>query len=315
METPRDIDTTETREWQEALDDVIAAHGEERASFLLQRLLDHAYRRTVPLPAPTTPYVNTIPASEQPPFPGDREIERRIKSIIRWNAMAMVVRANQRARRASAGTSRPTPRRRPCTRSASTTSSAAAARAASAATWSTSRATPRPASTPAPSSKGRLTEQQLENFRRELRARRRAVVLSAPLADAGLLGVPDRVDGPRPDHRRSTRRASTATCEDRGLADTGGPQGLGLPRRRRDGRAGDARRHHPGRAREARQPDLRRQLQPAAPRRPGARQRQDHPGARGRLPRRRLERHQGDLGRRLGSAARSATTTACWSSA
>ncbi len=95
METPRDIDTTETREWQEALDDVIAAHGEERASFLLQRLLDHAYRRTVPLPAPTTPYVNTIPASEQPPFPGDRRIERRIKSLVRWNAMAMVVRANR----------------------------------------------------------------------------------------------------------------------------------------------------------------------------------------------------------------------------
>ena len=78
---------------------------------------------------------------------------------------------------------------------------------------------------------------------------------------------------------------------------------LGLPRRRRDGRAGDARRDHARVARAARQPDLRRQLQPAAPRRPGARQRQDHPGARGRLPRRRLERHQGHLGRRLGSAA------------
>ena len=60
----------------------------------------------------------------------------------------------------------------------------------------------------------------------------------------------------------------------------------------------------PGRAREARQPDLRRQLQPAAARRPGARQRQDHPGAGGGVPRRRLERHQGDLGRVLGSAAR-----------
>ena len=90
-----DDDREETREWLEALDDVIAARGEERARFLMQRLQDHAYRRTVPLPAPTTPYVNTIPLFEQPPYPGDRAIERRIKSIVRWNALAMVVRANR----------------------------------------------------------------------------------------------------------------------------------------------------------------------------------------------------------------------------
>jgi pyruvate dehydrogenase E1 component len=78
----------------------------------------------------------------------------------------------------------------------------------------------------------------------------------------------------------------------------------GLPRRRRDGRAGVAGRDHHAGAREARQPRVRDQLQPAAPRRPGARQRQDHPGARGRVPRRRLERHQGALGLALGSAAR-----------
>jgi pyruvate dehydrogenase E1 component len=92
---PDDFDPLETREWREALDDVIAARGEERARFLLQRLQDHAYRRTVPLPAPTTPYVNTIPVHEQPPYPGDRALERRIKSLVRWNAMAMVVRANR----------------------------------------------------------------------------------------------------------------------------------------------------------------------------------------------------------------------------
>ena len=68
-------------------------------------------------------------------------------------------------------------------------------------------------------------------------------------------------------------------------------------------------------AREARQPDLRHQLQPAAARRPGARQRQDHPGTGSRLPRRRLERHQGHLGQRLGPAARHATRPACSSSA
>ena len=95
MKTPDDIDLAETREWLESLDAVITARGEERARFLLERLLDHAYRRTVPLPAPTTPYVNTIPRHEQPPFPGDRRLERKIKSLVRWNAMAMVVRANR----------------------------------------------------------------------------------------------------------------------------------------------------------------------------------------------------------------------------
>ena len=99
--------------------------------------------------------------------------------------------------------------------------------------------------------------------------------------------------------------------EHRGLKDTSSQQGLGVPRRRRDRRAGVARRHHARLAREARQPDLRHQLQPAAARRPGARQRQDHPGAGGRLPRRRLERHQGHLGQRLGPAAGRATRPAC----
>ena len=77
---------------------------------------------------------------------------------------------------------------------------------------------------------------------------------------------------------------------------------LGVPRRRRDRRARVARRAPRRRARGARQPDLRRQLQPAAARRPGPRQRQDHPGARGGLPRLRLERHQGHLGARVGRA-------------
>ena len=76
----------------------------------------------------------------------------------------------------------------------------------------------------------------------------------------------------------------------RGIADTSAQPRLGLPRRRRDGRARGARRAVARRPRGPRQPDLRRQLQPAAPRRPGPRQRQDHPGAGGDLPRRRLER-------------------------
>ena len=101
--------------------------------------------------------------------------------------------------------------------------------------------------------------------------------------------------------------------EDRGLKPRAEPQGLGLPRRRRDRRARGAGRHHAGLAREARQPDLRHQLQPAAARRPGARQRPDHPGTGGRLPRRRLERHQGASGAPSGMRCSSATPTGCWS--
>ena len=162
---------------------------------------------------------------------------------------------------------------------------------------------------------GRLTERAAGELPPRARAGRRPVVLSAPVADAGLLAVPHGLDGPRPIMRHlpgalQPLPAATAAC-----TTPHEPQGLGLPRRRRDGRAGDARRHHARLAREARQPDLRRQLQPAAARRPGARQRQDHPGTGSRLPRRRLERHQGHLGQRLGSAARRATTPACSSSA
>ena len=91
-----DRDPQETQEWLDALDAVIAAGGPERATFVLKHLLQHARNRRVPLPQVlNTPYLNTIPLSEQPPFPGNRDIERRIKSIIRWNAMAMVVRANR----------------------------------------------------------------------------------------------------------------------------------------------------------------------------------------------------------------------------
>ncbi|MEO8275535.1 MAG: pyruvate dehydrogenase (acetyl-transferring), homodimeric type [Thermoanaerobaculia bacterium] len=95
MDGRGDSDKSETQEWMEALDDVVALRGDERARFLLGELADRAYRRGVPLPAPVSPYVNTIPRFEQPAYPGDRLIERRIKSIIRWNAMAMVVRANK----------------------------------------------------------------------------------------------------------------------------------------------------------------------------------------------------------------------------
>jgi pyruvate dehydrogenase E1 component len=91
-----DLEAIETREWLESLDYVLQHGGPERVRRLLQELEAHAYEAGVRLPfSANTPYINTIPAEEQPPFPGSREIERRIKSLIRWNAMAMVVRANR----------------------------------------------------------------------------------------------------------------------------------------------------------------------------------------------------------------------------
>ena len=75
---------------------VLESKGPERVSFLLAELSEAAHREGVELPfTATTPYINTIPDDKQPPYPGNRELERRIKSIIRWNAMAMVTRANK----------------------------------------------------------------------------------------------------------------------------------------------------------------------------------------------------------------------------
>ena len=94
----QDADPEETAEWIEALESVIARGGSPRAAYLLMRLKQHAFLRGVQYPAVvTTPYVNTIAAGQEPAYPGDRDIERRIKHIIRWNAMAMVVRANQQS--------------------------------------------------------------------------------------------------------------------------------------------------------------------------------------------------------------------------
>jgi pyruvate dehydrogenase E1 component len=93
----RDNDVEETQEWLEAFGQLIEREGRDRAQFMLQKLLEKGYERDVSLPfTANTPYINTVPASKQPAYPGDREIERRIKSITRWNAMAMVVRANKK---------------------------------------------------------------------------------------------------------------------------------------------------------------------------------------------------------------------------
>ena len=91
-----DLDPQETSEWVEALDQVIDEAGPDRAAYLLEQLAERARVNGSELPIHlNTPYVNTIRIGDEVPYPGDRAIERRIKSLIRWNAMAMVVRQNK----------------------------------------------------------------------------------------------------------------------------------------------------------------------------------------------------------------------------
>jgi len=91
-----DIDSDETHDWIDALEAVIASDGIERAHFLLEQMIDKARRSGANLPySANTAYVNTIPPHLEATMPGDQEIEDRIRCYIRWNAMAMVVKANR----------------------------------------------------------------------------------------------------------------------------------------------------------------------------------------------------------------------------
>ena len=296
-----DVDPQETREWLESLDSAIEREGAPRAHYLIERLIDQARRSGAHLPyTATTAYVNTIRKSDEEPLRGEPGLEHRLRSIVRWNALAMVMKANLVSKElgghiatfASAATlydvgfnhffHAPTRDARRRSRVLPGPQLARDLRAR------LPRGAPHGGAAAALPPGGR---------------RRRALLVSAPVADARLLAVPDGLDGAQPadGHLPGALHALPARPRARRHQR---PQGLGVRGRRRDGRAGVARRRLAGRARAARQPDLRGELQPPAPRRPGARQRQDHPGARGRLPRRRLERDQGDLGRRLGPAAR-----------
>jgi pyruvate dehydrogenase E1 component len=91
-----DVDPVETREWLDALDSVLAFEGTDRARFLLGELAAAGRRRGAPAPySATTPYLNTIPVDRQPAYPGDLATEWDIRSLNRWNALAMVLRANK----------------------------------------------------------------------------------------------------------------------------------------------------------------------------------------------------------------------------
>ena len=91
-----DVDAIETREWMDALSAVIEKEGGERAHFLLEQLLEHARQKSIDMPfSANTGYVNTIEPDQEAHCPGNIEIEERLRSYMRWNAMAMVVKANR----------------------------------------------------------------------------------------------------------------------------------------------------------------------------------------------------------------------------
>ncbi|MGI1999660.1 pyruvate dehydrogenase (acetyl-transferring), homodimeric type [Shewanella frigidimarina] len=93
----QDLDPSETQEWVDALQAVLEQEGPERAHFLLEKLIDKARRNGTHLPYnATTAYLNTIPAGQEPNMPGNQEMERRIRAIIRWNALAMVLRGSKK---------------------------------------------------------------------------------------------------------------------------------------------------------------------------------------------------------------------------
>src|SRR3954470_21733077 len=96
IESAPDVDALETQEWLEALEAGVRHDGPERAQELLDRVLEHARASGVPMEVKlNTPYVNTIAPDDEPAFPGDLELEHRVRSLIRWNAIAMVMQANK----------------------------------------------------------------------------------------------------------------------------------------------------------------------------------------------------------------------------
>ena len=92
-----DSDPVETQEWLDSIENLIDVHGLDRANYILTRLAAKVTDTGAPPPVPiTTPYRNTIPPDKELPYPGDWHLERRIRSMMRWNALAMVSRANQK---------------------------------------------------------------------------------------------------------------------------------------------------------------------------------------------------------------------------
>ena len=148
-----DIDPAETDDWLASLDQVVDQEGEMRARFLIYKLLKRARQLQIGLPPLTqTRYINTISPEQEPYFPGDEILERRIRRLIRWNAVAMVLRANNQIR-GDRRPSRDVRVRGHAVRGGFQPLLPAARTATGAATRSSTRVTPRPASTRGRSSK------------------------------------------------------------------------------------------------------------------------------------------------------------------
>ena len=232
-ELPEDLDPVESQEWQDAIADVIERDGPNRAHFLLDKAVQQARAAGATLPfSATTPYQNTIPVDDQLEIPGDMEMEWRIRTINRWNAMATVVRRNKESSEYGGHI-------------ASFASSACMYDVGLNHFWRSKSAIHGgdlvffqghvvPGIYARSFMEGRISEEQLENFRSEVAG---GGLSSYPhpwlMPDYWQFPTVSMGLGPlRPDRR-------------------GRPQGLVLPRRRRDGRAGIARRHLAGRARGA----------------------------------------------------------------
>jgi pyruvate dehydrogenase E1 component len=245
-----ELEALETREWLESLDYVLQSGGPARVSKLLRELADHARRHGVRQPfTANTPYINTIPASEQPPFPGSREIERRIKSLVRWNALAMVVKANK-AEEGIGG-------------HISTYASAATLYEVGFNHFFKGKGEDHdgdliyfqghaaPGIYARAFLEGRLGAEKLENFRRELKPGGGLSSYPHPWLMPDFWEFPTVSMGIGPINAIYQARFMRY-LEDRGLKKALQLEGLGVPRRRRDRRAGVARRHHARLAREAR---------------------------------------------------------------
>ncbi len=191
-----DIDPDETREWVESLDAVLDERGKARARFLMLKLIERARERQVGVPAlRSTDYINSIPPEREPWFPGDEHIERRIRAFIRWNAAVMVSKANRKGLEVGGHIA--------------TYQSAASLYEVGFNHFFRGKDHPgggdqvfiqghaSPGMYARAFLEGRLTADQLDGFRQEVSrgAAQGPVVVPAPPADAGVLGVPDGLDG------------------------------------------------------------------------------------------------------------------------
>ena len=286
--------------------------GRGRARYVMLRLLERAREQQVGVPGlRSTDYINTIPPEREPWFPGDEYVERRIRAYIRWNAAVMVSRANRPglgvgghiATYASAASLYEVGFNHFFRGKDHGESGDQVFFQGHAAPGIYARAF----------LEGRLTERAARRVPPgAVPRRRRPAVLPAPAADAGLLGVPDRLHGPRPDQRDLPGPVQPLPARPRARRHQPLAR-MGVPRRRRDGRARVARRDRRRGARGTRQPHLRHQLQPAAPGRPGPRQRQDHPGAGDATSAARAGTSSRSSGAATGTRCSPRTSTASWS--